>query len=100
LFTFPGVKFIHFAENSLFALFFKKRGHLQAFYAIDGKLIPSSQDLWESANPQGYQSKAEKIKRLNKARSESQQTQSNEIVPGLVESGGSRLSARYATCTC
>jgi hypothetical protein len=24
----------------------------------------------------------------------------NEIVPGLVESGGSRLSARYATCTC
>jgi hypothetical protein len=23
-----------------------------------------------------------------------------EIVPGLVESGGSRLSARYATCTC
>jgi hypothetical protein len=24
----------------------------------------------------------------------------SEIVPGLVESGGSRLSARYATCTC
>jgi hypothetical protein len=23
-----------------------------------------------------------------------------EIVPGLVESGGSRLSARYATCSC
>jgi len=24
----------------------------------------------------------------------------SEIVPGLVESGGSRLSARYATCSC
>jgi hypothetical protein len=23
-----------------------------------------------------------------------------EIVPGLVESGGSRLRARYATCSC
>jgi hypothetical protein len=24
----------------------------------------------------------------------------DEIVPGLVESGGSRLRARYATCSC
>jgi hypothetical protein len=29
-----------------------------------------------------------------------QRSRPAEIVPGLVESGGSRLRARYATCSC